>query len=1114
MHYAHQKGLVHRDLKPGNVLLHIPDQPAMHADSRAAVQALQSAIPKITDFGLAKHLDSHSDLTRTGAVLGTPSYMAPEQAAGQSQAIGPATDVYALGAILYDALTGRPPFRGSTVLETLEQVRYVEPVPPRRLQPDVPRDLETICLTALAKEPSRRYPSALALAQDLELFCAGEPIRTRREGPLAKLYRKARRRPLLCVSVVLLLVAGAIAGYVGPRAYRDRQVAVTVEEIEDRLQTPELTEEYLGQVEARIGDLEEHLPDRAAAARRRLYQRFADQIREKFRDRLSADEAAPLQQAVGWLASRDAELAAALGKEVSQRLTEWQTVLAVVAPFVNGDRAFLAGDKKVQIGPDNLSLRRTPGSNTDFYVSTQETYAGNLKVTAVLAPSWESAVQVGVAFDPGKGHSYTFLLTMPESFARLGEPFPLQPIRATFADARKLGKPVTLAILRSESAAPRHAWLVREAISAAELFANGAQDGTLRLSVRCEGERLLFQVNQHVVEFRDVFPIPATQPVRVTLYWPPAVALKSLHAERRSSPAIASDLESGDELYQRGDYEGARTAYEKARRQSKDDPVRQEARYKEGVCLVVQGRLDQAQAVFEELSSQPGGAADLLKGPCWPVLADCQSLLLYRRQNNPDGRAAASAVLDRLIATRRGRRAGEFSAVVPFEDWESVIDAHPLQGGQALLRKPADLLADCERSNKAATLFEPGENARLYLRLELAKLFYMAGSQDDALRTSYETVRDYQRFLEDDAYAGSWAYETLCWLLRRTGERNQGALQAAKELDAWFLTANGDVRRDAAGPVYFPLVERARIHAALEKWDEAERDLDRFFALQAAQARRSYHFHAAACLLQGFLRERKGDKEGALAAWRRGQVQSWAKQNPGDPAAQPLALPVNITLIHHTIMASLTGELSDQDAADVVTRLLTAGSANAGGPFATLIRMVKFPPATIRAMWQTERGRTWARKIAYHDLSYAEYLYTPPRLMVAEYLHHSALPGPLSPAHDELIWKLTVDSHVAYQNGTLTTLNLLAVSTAWKGGADPLGFGKKALDAAAFKEQPHLRGPLAYLLGHRVLPGRRAEAVRYLTMASETLAADAPWRSLAEAELNRLNAKAPQKPPP
>src|SRR6202040_994031 len=112
------------------------------------------------------------------------------------------------------------------------------------------------------------------------------------------------------------------------------------------------------------------------------------------------------------------------------------------------------------------------------------------------------------------------------------------------------------------------------------------------------------------------------------------------------------------------------------------------------------------------------------------------------------------------------------------------------------------------------------------------------------------------------------------------GERNQGALQAEKELDAWLLTANGDLRRDSEGVVYFPLVERARLHAALEKWDEAERDLDRFFALQSEQARRSYHFHAAACLLQGFLRERRGDQAGALAAWRRGLVQSWAKQNP------------------------------------------------------------------------------------------------------------------------------------------------------------------------------------------------------------------------------------------
>jgi serine/threonine-protein kinase len=161
MHAAHQAGIIHRDLKPANVLL--------SADGT----------PKITDFGLAKCLDAQTGVTQTGAVLGTPSYMAPEQAEGMLHAVGPQTDVYALGAILYELLTGRPPFQGATLLETLEQVRSHEPRAPSSWQPKLPRDLDTICLKCLEKEPRHRYASALDLAEDLRRYLAGELIHAR-----------------------------------------------------------------------------------------------------------------------------------------------------------------------------------------------------------------------------------------------------------------------------------------------------------------------------------------------------------------------------------------------------------------------------------------------------------------------------------------------------------------------------------------------------------------------------------------------------------------------------------------------------------------------------------------------------------------------------------------------------------------------------------------------------------------------------------------------------------------------------------------------------------------------------------------------------------------------
>lgn len=196
MHFAHCRNVVHRDLKPANVLL------------------TAEGLPKVTDFGLARQLDADSSQTRTGVVMGTPSYMAPEQASGQTHAAGPAADVYALGAILYVMLTGQPPFKGATSLETLDQVRGKDPVPPSRLQPRLPRDLETICLKCLAKEPERRYASAQELAEDLRRFQNGEPIRARPVGNGERVWRWARRNPMIAALIALAHVL-ALLGLAG-----------------------------------------------------------------------------------------------------------------------------------------------------------------------------------------------------------------------------------------------------------------------------------------------------------------------------------------------------------------------------------------------------------------------------------------------------------------------------------------------------------------------------------------------------------------------------------------------------------------------------------------------------------------------------------------------------------------------------------------------------------------------------------------------------------------------------------------------------------------------------------------------------------------------------------
>ena len=167
VHYAHEHGILHRDIKPGNILL----------DAKGE--------PHLTDFGLARLVESESTVTRTLEVLGTPSYMAPEQAAGNNTKLTNATDVYGLGAVLYQLLTGHPPFAGGTTYETIKLLLETEPRPPRLWNAKVDRDLSTICLKCLEKDPQRRYSSALALAEDLERWLRHEPILARRTGIVA-----------------------------------------------------------------------------------------------------------------------------------------------------------------------------------------------------------------------------------------------------------------------------------------------------------------------------------------------------------------------------------------------------------------------------------------------------------------------------------------------------------------------------------------------------------------------------------------------------------------------------------------------------------------------------------------------------------------------------------------------------------------------------------------------------------------------------------------------------------------------------------------------------------------------------------------------------------------
>src|SRR5216117_1951215 len=196
VHYAHEHRILHRDIKPGNILL----------DGKGE--------PHLTDFGLARLVETESTMTRTLDVLGTPSYMAPEQAMGNNAAVSSVTDVYGLGAVLYQLLTGQPPFAGGATYETIKLLLDTEPRQPRLLNPKIDRDLSTICLKCLEKDPKRSRSSALALAEDLERWLNYEPIAARRTGTFSRGKKWVRRNPTSALLAASLVALAAAAGWI------------------------------------------------------------------------------------------------------------------------------------------------------------------------------------------------------------------------------------------------------------------------------------------------------------------------------------------------------------------------------------------------------------------------------------------------------------------------------------------------------------------------------------------------------------------------------------------------------------------------------------------------------------------------------------------------------------------------------------------------------------------------------------------------------------------------------------------------------------------------------------------------------------------------------------
>jgi tetratricopeptide (TPR) repeat protein len=623
---------------------------------------------------------------------------------------------------------------------------------------------------------------------------------------------------------------------------------------------------------------------------------------------------------------------------------------------------------------------------------------------------------------------------------------------STLDEVRKAGGGLRLEIRRDG------ALLRGQPVEAAALA-----EASLLLRVVREGNRLSFQVNNlPPLVFEETFGVGTARAGVFALQWPVTARLSRLRAMQQILPPESSPLERGDALYGYGRYAEALAYYQDQALLAGAGEINQECRHKQGLCLLRLNRDDEAARLFQQLGAEAGEH--------WPPRALCQLWLLRLRRRDLDG---AEAIFETL---RHRYRFEELAALLPDDLRTLILSTYVEQTRGLNFYKPdPDRIPRLERATRAEE-FLYGLDPSNGVRWQLARAYCAAGQAGQALRLVEDVVRASN--LGWAGFVGSWV-EEYAWLLRLRGEPQR----ALEEVDKWLWEKPGVYRE----PFLHLLLERARTNAALGRWEAAEKDIEDFLRLAPPGLRSTPYCNDTACLLRGFLRERRGDRAGAARAWGEGVV----PVEELDPLSGYEAL-------SYMMLASLANKLPDAEGGKLLAKANAAAPEEAGP--AGVLRLMRVPPAVLREMWRTPRGRESARQIAFREVSFAETLRLPALLLISEYLHQGALPADLTAEQDALLWQFAQDAYASYFAGKLGPALLLPLSLAWKGTSGPFGWAGVAAGL-----EPPIRGPLAYVMGHRYLRLQKpAEAVKLFRTAFDDAPPGSALRRLARSELDRL----------